>query len=650
MPQLAAFVGHSFSDDDRDLVRRFLDFFDRVAAMGFGFSWDHAEPAEPKELSQKVREKMQGKNLFIGICTAKERAIDPAKLRPVVLQRDKLAAPAQEFEAKTSDWMLQEIGCACGREMNLIILLEEGLRKPGGLQGDVEYIPFSRGAADESHNKLLEMLQALSPRQPQAEIAGSPAPEVSAQEVATAIEPERPPEKPIADWTVHEFDNGLFNAVSEGNSAEETRLTQAYLASEFGGTEYQKVRWGSLAHYLHATLRGEDRIAELTALRAENPDHDSVASHLARLYEGYGEMQRAGVLWEESAAHVDDATIRLERLCSAAQAYVKAEEHASSNRVMNAAKSLALEVSTPQADTSILKASAAIASASKQPNEFQAFTEAVLELNPEEHQDRFQLAYHYSEEGDHDLAYYHYEILSLRSPALSTWNNLGVAAAKLDLPARAISAYRESQHMGGTLAMSNIAHRFIGAGFVPEAQAITSEATAKPNYHPQVGTAISRIKEVLDDETQKLEEIKAKLKKRRSFSIHFGKASLKPLGSTISGTWRTPECELALTQTGTTIEASGSFARKRSSPRLPRYAGSLQKQSDLVTVHVHYSGWLDGHSIRYSEWESEERRPASFAEPEHTGLMVVSEDGSRISVWQKGTRETELFIEFVKVV
>ena len=42
MSEIKAFVGHSFTDDDKDVVRQFLEFFDRVKDMGIGFSWEHA--------------------------------------------------------------------------------------------------------------------------------------------------------------------------------------------------------------------------------------------------------------------------------------------------------------------------------------------------------------------------------------------------------------------------------------------------------------------------------------------------------------------------------------------------------------------------------------------------------------------------------
>ena len=72
---------------------------------------------------------------------------------------------------KTSDWILQEIGYAVSRDMQIVLLLEVGLRNPGGLQGDIEYIPFVRDAPEKAFTKILEMIQSLQPKSP--DIAGS---------------------------------------------------------------------------------------------------------------------------------------------------------------------------------------------------------------------------------------------------------------------------------------------------------------------------------------------------------------------------------------------------------------------------------------------------------------------------------------------
>ena len=69
MSNISAFVGHSFTEDDKAVVGRFLKYFDGVRDLGLGFTWDHAEEAEPKILSDKIKQKMKDRaetitNLF----------------------------------------------------------------------------------------------------------------------------------------------------------------------------------------------------------------------------------------------------------------------------------------------------------------------------------------------------------------------------------------------------------------------------------------------------------------------------------------------------------------------------------------------------------------------------------------------------------
>jgi hypothetical protein len=112
---IRAFVGHSFAAEDRDLVRTFLDHFKTLAKAYAGFTWDHAEEAEPKPLSEKVLMKIQDKNVFIGICTRGEYAIGRNNLTRARLNRSTMKTSEQQVQWKTSDWIIQEIGLAVGR-------------------------------------------------------------------------------------------------------------------------------------------------------------------------------------------------------------------------------------------------------------------------------------------------------------------------------------------------------------------------------------------------------------------------------------------------------------------------------------------------------------------------------------------------------
>ena len=103
MNEIRAFVGHSFVDEDSELVGIFLKFFEQISRSHPHFSWEHAEPAEPKLLAEKVMSLLSDKNVFIGICTRKEYAIDPSSISTTFFSKGYHKAPATAFYWKTSD-------------------------------------------------------------------------------------------------------------------------------------------------------------------------------------------------------------------------------------------------------------------------------------------------------------------------------------------------------------------------------------------------------------------------------------------------------------------------------------------------------------------------------------------------------------------
>jgi hypothetical protein len=109
-------------------------------------------------LAAKVLKLIDDKNVFIAICTRKQRSIAPNQLSPIFFPRGFLKGRSDQFLWKTSDWIIQEIGLAIGRGLRVVLLLEAGVEKPGGLQGNIEYIEFSRDSPEACFTKILEMV------------------------------------------------------------------------------------------------------------------------------------------------------------------------------------------------------------------------------------------------------------------------------------------------------------------------------------------------------------------------------------------------------------------------------------------------------------------------------------------------------------
>ena len=224
MTEIRAFVGHSFEDGESPVVEAFLQYLTSLQKSISSFEWTSARDAEPKELAQKVLEIFSDCNAFIGICTCKERAISHSKLSKSFLLPNQLWGRTEEFEWKASDWVIQEIGMAIGRGIPLILLLENGCRKPGGMQGNVEFIPFDRSSPSDAFIPLMDMIRSLSPPPQALERAKAEAPPETSDEVPQSTQADD--DTPDITWKRDRYVNSATsnNALFPGRSKSDSRV------------------------------------------------------------------------------------------------------------------------------------------------------------------------------------------------------------------------------------------------------------------------------------------------------------------------------------------------------------------------------------------------------------------------------------------
>jgi hypothetical protein len=129
-----AFVGHSFATKDAVIVRCVTDVLEAI-----GIEVVTGEKPKADRISSKVKTLIEGQHLFVGIFT----------------RRDKLAGKA---EWNTSTWVIDEKAYA-SRTKKLILLKETGVESIGGIQGDHEYIEFSRDRFQEAVLALLQVFR-----------------------------------------------------------------------------------------------------------------------------------------------------------------------------------------------------------------------------------------------------------------------------------------------------------------------------------------------------------------------------------------------------------------------------------------------------------------------------------------------------------
>ena len=574
MTQIKAFVGHSFTPDDERVVSTFLKYFDQIKKMNFGFSWEHAEPAEPKALAEKVLRLIDDKNVFIGICTGKESAIASDKLRRGfgyrLLNTQVLLSEERNYVAKTSDWIIQEIGLAIGRKMDLILLLENGVRPPGGLQGNLEYIPFDRNAAERSFGKILEMIQALMPKiklvqSGEAETTGAP-PDVVEDENKKSFEKLQP--KP--EWQRPDYEHALLDSMLVGKDEDTKLINDTYLSTPEGQQLENQASWAAFNEYMRLLAGKGGRLAKLEQYAKENNKNSLVHTYLAKGYEFFKDHAKAARQYMNAAERTSEPEQALRRYTQAAVQFARADEKEEVRTSIQSA--MRFLVDAEDGEVILTKTLLELADLSKDQDLFLGLSEKLVQLLPGDMDARFRLAYRYSEMDRNELALFHYLKIPYQERSDMTWNNLGVAFDQLELSSKSVKSYRIAESKNNTLSMSNLAQKLIRAGFLDEAGQLCDTAVKIADYHKNIGDAITRIRDIPNEEDTKEEELLAKVKPISDYYRDYGTAVTKTDISELEGVWSGPRCPLKVQIKNGHFTATGTYEQ---SPMLNALAVAL---------------------------------------------------------------------------
>ena len=623
MTEIRAFVGHSFTSDDSQVVRSFLDYFDVISSLVPQFSWMHAEAAEPKQLAEKVLSLMSDRNVFIGICTKKEYVVDPKDLKPRYLSagfRIEQSAPTW----KTSDWIIQEIGLAIGKQLDLILLIEKGLREPGGLQSNIEYIPFDRANPEQSFAKVLEMIRALLPKSVSVSEAATletiptsgvqqPQPEKSIEDVFRVPQP---------DWDRVHYEIGFMRALAEGDRDTAAKIEEAYLASDHATESNNRPTWRAFAEYRRILSGSGGALVTLQAVAKENPSCSEIAEFLALAYRHYGDDRKAADAYETAAAVAGDSGESVRLMGQAAAAYFRNGQTVAAHNLLCEMRGAVAATGT--GEPQLLRALRTIAEANNDAETEIALLERLNEIDPSDISSRFSLAYKHSEHGNNDLCLYHYSKIPARERSSSTWNNLGVVRDQLSMPVRSVSAYRRAEEMGETLVMSNLALKFLGAGFLKEAEQECDAALAKPYYHKNIPSTLMRLKAAPDAEEKTEKEKLKDAEPKSEFYRQLGRAIASPQPDSLEAQWQGPDCELQVSVASDKFEATGSYERQ--SNTLATALTSLFKSpTEPERYRVNYHGTIRGRAIQARVTRIREGDP-----PKQTSLLSASEQEPRV--------------------
>jgi len=328
MNKIRAFIGHSFEQNDESVVLKFIKLFDSFKGT-MDFDWDHAEETQIGYISQKVIEKMEGKNLFIGIFTKKNIEIEESNLQKHRgFFRDKITLKEKHIAYGTSYWIFQESGYAIAKKMKPLFLIEKGVRKLDGLQADTEFIEFCRGKETECFQKINDALASIlkdsviGAEKNVTSVSSDNTDKESgiAKNKSTKISGEMQADENQKD-DKHFILNAYF-AIRDKKLDILKELDIEYLRIN-KGNEVKIIEWQASILSFESLLNKKDVLSELISMQDKYPDNPLISNFIGNEYEKYNNFEKAVEEYLKSASNEEEKNTKLLRIGSAAQAYAK---------------------------------------------------------------------------------------------------------------------------------------------------------------------------------------------------------------------------------------------------------------------------------------------------------------------------------------
>jgi tetratricopeptide (TPR) repeat protein len=301
----------------------------------------------------------------------------------------------------------------------------------------------------------------------------------------------------------------------------------------------------------------------------------------------------------------------------------------------------------------VLQAKKSIAEQEKDDETVLAVLERLIEINPGNTDARFSLAYKYSEVGQDNLAAFHYSRIPPAERNASAWNNLGVSFERLGLPIKSVAAYKKSESLGETLAMSNLAIRLRDAGFSEEAKTTIHAALKVENHHKNVETTLSSISNALETEDKKEIETNEKSKLISEFYRQYGRSLVKTTAVDFTGKWKSPNCTLEFSVDGTSVIATGWYEVLGLSSIVNPYTNEKPEplqQTEIYTCVIH--GMTIVGSVQRKKKDDASKSFATLlgnAATSSSVLMWVSHSADKIHVLERNAKNEPKLYEITRI-
>lgn len=452
---------------------------------------------------------------------------------------------------------------------------------------------------------------------------------------------------PNESWDREKFERAVFFAIYNKDDAQFTLVDEAYRKLALYSEQDNAARWEAFIEWARIKFGKGGQLRRLRKLAEENPESDRILFYLGRAYAEFDQHEFAADAYLAAMHKAKSQETKAQRAANAIDQFHKAKKAGKVDETLAALR--ALVAGTPSLEATLTKAIQGIV---EDDDPFTiALLERQMELNPDDYDARFQLAFKQSEAGNEAIALHHYYKIPLGERNAITWNNIGAAADQLGLPTKAVAAFNRASEMDETLAVANLGFKLLNIGFLELAREQCSKALKNPKPHPNVGNLVTSLASVEDNEKEHQKSVLDGVDAQVSFLQRLGRAATLGTPETIAEDWEGPDCALKLSRRDGRITVNGAYEREDSllsalvGPAIGLGKAALPVAKNKYTVS--YSGQMRGLAVI---GEVKRRRDGSSlvgSASEIELYMILSEDGNEIAVFE-GTDSKEPTIHVLK--
>lgn len=633
--RLSAFVGRSFLPDDKTIWHELRDILDSHKSMGF--EYEDAKEAQLRPISDKVRELIMRHEIYIGVLTRRF----PIWQAPSSWQERWLYPLASYVPQKwtASEWVIEEIGFAIGRDRKVLLLIEDGVNFPTtDLDADTQWIPFNRNNLLASQTEINQMISVLLSQKVTSIVEPASLANVAPIGQENAAELQKP--------SVLDQLKEIKKQVLGGYFTEADRIQNELLVAETDANDSKVLE--TLILSMRARNNDTSALDRLKRKCVDDPSDFNAIEALSNVFSSFNQYNQATELL---VSHLDTVPIN-----QRSKLVIRASQALCNDSKATQAISLLLECLQKESDVSVhvdlYREIARAAEKANVPDIETAFLEKVLKIVPTDNDTRFRLAFVYSNNDLNQLAAHHYKLVVAHTDWSGASNNLGVTYGNLGFKANQYKLYKAVADRYA-LSKSNLAVLYATAGAFSDAEDLAKAVLSIPNDDNDTQLAINRARYALEEitntektEREAIDRIAEDTKAEREFMCAYAEAYCVPPLANDRGIFTTTHGEIEIAREQVKLKGEGTFTKPTQGLGLAaiysRNLGAVALEPQTSTYSLSLSAQLTGQSGTFElKIAPNEKQSTILGDSTRTikGLMYFQDNGNVIQFLERNEKK-----------